>query len=93
MDAPRPAVRFSEVIVEIRALGRRFVAVFRFVAFSVSFQRGRGQVVSPFFSSTVCLRQGGMARDWRRYTEYIQKGGKARISNKNIGMDDCSERT
>ena len=28
MDAPRPAVRFPEVIVEIRALGRYFVAIF-----------------------------------------------------------------
>ena len=29
MDAPRPAVRFSAVIAEIRALGGHFVAIFR----------------------------------------------------------------
>ena len=28
MDAPRPAVRFSAVLVEIRALGSHFVAIF-----------------------------------------------------------------
>ena len=45
MDAPCPAVRFSAVIVEIRALGSHFVAIFRF-------EKYKNQITKTFFPQT-----------------------------------------
>ena len=53
VDAPPPAIRFSAVLVEIRAMGRPFVAIFRIEKYGIPFTKTFSKIPENLLPSTV----------------------------------------